>query len=472
MAEYRVVFGGEEVSVHQDEDGSFIIPEQVRPYLSMGTALKPAYEPICVARKPLGIPALDIRQAIEYNMRKNGLSGAIRWTNEPVYRAAKQSHSLSSIRTRRPISPAETSAANVSESETPNIGNEIEKHSASRAESGTRLTGTASLNSAENRPGNSGPKLSPPMAESVPVAESQGPSSLRLTTSTGAAESTGGKSEATSMPTCEKEVSRPALESFAGTVIVHSDDTDIVRTLNIPLEGQSVEIHQLRDGSYIWPADLPVHRPAQSLTVAENVQKWGVGAMDIDGCRVRGEKGNGVWGSSNKTCQDGRIFNASPDGEGYRSAAHALGRWPANLILDGSEEVLELFPQMAGQSPARFFYTPKASRKEREAGCEGMDERRGGAEQFDSRWKEGGGELRMPKVRNHHPTVKPLALMEYLVRLVSRPGHIILDPFCGSGTTGIACRNLGRDFIGIEKEKEYVEIARRRIGIETNKQWT
>jgi site-specific DNA-methyltransferase (adenine-specific) len=62
-----------------------------------------------------------------------------------------------------------------------------------------------------------------------------------------------------------------------------------------------------------------------------------------------------------------------------------------------------------------------------------------------------------------HPTVKPLALMRYLVKLVTRPGHVVLDPFMGSGTTGIACRELGREFIGIEKEAEYCEIARRRI---------
>ncbi len=257
-------------------------------------------------------------------------------------------------------------------------------------------------------------------------------------------------------------------------------------------------------GTALKPAHEPICVARKPLdgTVAENVAKWGVGAMDIDGCRVRGDKGNGVWGSSNKTCQDWRIFNASPEGEGYRSAAHDLGRWPANLIHDGGEEVLALFPVAPGQagpcsdnqrtrancygalrrggkqyepradsgSAARFFYCAKTSRKEREVGLEGMEKRTlstmsGGEFPADKsgRTHNTTGNPNHHLAHNHHPTVKPVALMEYLVRLVSRSGQTVLDPFMGSGTTGIACANVGREFIGIEKEPEYVEIARRRI---------
>jgi site-specific DNA-methyltransferase (adenine-specific) len=145
------------------------------------------------------------------------------------------------------------------------------------------------------------------------------------------------------------------------------------------------------------------------------------------------------------------------------------GRWPANLVHDGSDEVLAGFPQTqthstgknspsdypsksifgaghksgvlpyAGDSgsAARFFYCAKASRAERNAGLEGS---------------------------NGHPTVKPLALMEYLCKLTKTPtGGVVLDPFMGSGTTGVACAKTGRDFIGIEKDEHYCEIARRRI---------
>jgi len=88
----------------------------------------------------------------------------------------------------------------------------------------------------------------------------------------------------------------------------------------------------------------------------------------------------------------------------------------------------------------RFAYVPKASRSERNAGLDGMEE------------------------NNGHPTVKPVALLEYLCRLTKTPtGGIVLDPFMGSGSTGIACVNEGRDFVGIEIDEEYMEIARRRI---------
>jgi site-specific DNA-methyltransferase (adenine-specific) len=110
-------------------------------------------------------------------------------------------------------------------------------------------------------------------------------------------------------------------------------------------------------------------------------------------------------------------------------------------------------------SAARFFYCAKASRSEREAGLEGMP-----IDGKEYRWNKAGEWTNdTTKARNHHPTVKPLALMRYLVQLVTRPGHIVLDPFMGSGTTGIACRDLGREFVGIEKEAEYCQIAERRI---------
>jgi site-specific DNA-methyltransferase (adenine-specific) len=119
-------------------------------------------------------------------------------------------------------------------------------------------------------------------------------------------------------------------------------------------------------------------------------------------------------------------------------------------------------------SAARFFYCAKASRSEREAGCEGMG--------VKSRVDYGGDHSeqglinnnRNPENRkpttNNHPTVKPLALMRYLCRLVTPPGGTILDPFMGSGTTGMAAKQEGFEFIGIEKEKEYVDIAERRMG--------
>ena len=121
----------------------------------------------------------------------------------------------------------------------------------------------------------------------------------------------------------------------------------------------------------------------------------------------------------------------------------------------------------------RFRYCAKASRSERNAGCEGMEERDCGAvKEADSHADTRVGRVRSdgyvqhashPVAANHHPTVKPLALMRWLVKLVAQPGDVVLYPFIGSGTTGVACAMEGREFIGIEREAEYVEIARRRI---------
>jgi site-specific DNA-methyltransferase (adenine-specific) len=132
------------------------------------------------------------------------------------------------------------------------------------------------------------------------------------------------------------------------------------------------------------------------------------------------------------------------------------GRYPANLILD------EEAGAMLGDK-ARFFFCAKASRAEREAGLFMQHER------FAPTMGNGiGGREHDPLTAtprgNHHPTVKPLALMRWLVKLVAYPGDTVLDPFLGSGTTGVACAEEGREFIGIEREAEYVEIARARIG--------
>jgi len=168
------------------------------------------------------------------------------------------------------------------------------------------------------------------------------------------------------------------------------------------------------------------------------------------------------------------------------------GRWPANLIHDGSEEVVGLFPDSKSSgginegklgkriyghftnktigsnagglgdsgSAARFFYCAKASRAEREAGLDDStaDMRNDGRRtDIDNAYQRG------KVLRTHHPTVKPLALMRYLCRLVTPPGGIVLDPFMGSGSTGIAAKQEGFGFIGIEKDKDYFSIAEARL---------
>jgi len=262
-------------------------------------------------------------------------------------------------------------------------------------------------------------------------------------------------------------------------------------------------------GTALKPAWEPIIVARKPLvgTVAENVAQHGTGAINVDGCRVEHSEpikpmkaqvgGDKVYG------QSGRHEDTTE--------LKANGRWPANLIHDGSDEVVGLFPvttsgvwsgQLTGRgsehsgdwgkkdrefywqgdsgSAARFFYCAKASKADRDKGCEGLLARVAGVGDVDeasgrdstkpgnqyresSRKRvEAGLPPTMPR-HNHHPTVKPTALMRYLCRLVTPPGGIVLDPFMGSGSTGKAAVMEGFDFIGIEKESEYLHIAEARI---------
>ena len=227
-------------------------------------------------------------------------------------------------------------------------------------------------------------------------------------------------------------------------------------------------------GTQLKPAYEPIVIAQKPLdgTYAENALKWGVAGYWIDGGRVElaGEWDKSTMGTfrhayddPNKT-YDGTNGTVKFGGKNLRASREKaeLGRFPANFIHDGSDEVVSGFPNDA----QRFFYCAKASRSERNAGLEGMPERIGGGMKGteDQTLLTGSGNIRNNKMQNHHPTVKPLELMRYLVRLTKTPtGGVVLDPFMGSGTTGCACVLEGRDFIGIEKEPEYIEIAQKRI---------
>lgn len=266
-------------------------------------------------------------------------------------------------------------------------------------------------------------------------------------------------------------------------------------------------------GTALKPAWEPiiVARKPLAGTVAANVLEHGTGAINIDGCRVgftedqespttarrRGFHASDHYHTSpcgwRETNRGGRFDEAA-------AASAALGRWPANLIHDGSDEVLALFPDCDGVvgmdlhgsgsfggftkpdrsrrgagakdsgSAARFFYCAKTNMKDRNEGCEGLEERGSTVRQVASEWKvdarhPDGGYATAPQAaaRNNHPTVKPTALMRYLVKLVTPPGGTVLDPFMGSGSTGKAAVLEGFDFVGVDLNPDYVEIAKARI---------
>lgn len=252
-------------------------------------------------------------------------------------------------------------------------------------------------------------------------------------------------------------------------------------------------------GTALKPAKEPICVARKPLigTVAENLAAHRTGALNIDGCRIPAGQIDD-YGRSPLT-SDGVRSTQRADGYGLDGSSYAasqLGRWPANVIHDGSPEVVALFPGEAGAqarvngdepsestngilhsrarvagafhndsgSAARFFYCAKASTADRDHGCEML-----AALQRDLTRKEGNPGGDNPRNRglqlrkNFHPTVKPTALMRYLVRLVTPPGGTVLDPFMGSGSTGRGAVLEGFNFVGIEMTPEYMPIARARI---------
>jgi site-specific DNA-methyltransferase (adenine-specific) len=232
-------------------------------------------------------------------------------------------------------------------------------------------------------------------------------------------------------------------------------------------------------GTALKPALEPITLARKPLegTVAQNVLKWHTGALNIDGCRVDAPE--------------------APD-EPRTTSTSNQGRWPANLVLDGSDEVVGLFPvttsgkmkqhidggsfnvfgkqyprdvETIGDSgsAARFFYCAKTSKSDRNEGCENLEARKSGMSngaQLHGEGYEKGQGIGLNRVvsrENFHPTVKPTSLMQYLCRLITPPGGTILDPFMGSGSTGKAAVKEGFSFVGIEMSPDYFTIAKQRI---------
>jgi DNA modification methylase len=240
-----------------------------------------------------------------------------------------------------------------------------------------------------------------------------------------------------------------------------------VKAINVPITAPATDAAKQWEGwgTALKPAWEPIIVARKPLigTVAENVLKHGTGALNIDGSRI----GEPLPATTYKQ----PVMNGGKYGDSDAQriiTTVSQGRWPANVIHDGSDEVLAGFPVTTQNgyranpstkhnqhrnntygkyqdtftvgergfndtgSAARFFYCAKASKADRDE-------------------------------RNHHPTVKPTDLMRYLCRLVTPLGGLVLDPFCGSGSTGKAAMLENFKFIGIEKEAEYIEIAKARI---------
>lgn len=198
-------------------------------------------------------------------------------------------------------------------------------------------------------------------------------------------------------------------------------------------------------------------KPLEEKTVAENVLKYGTGGINIDGCRVGTEKRTQFSGKRT----NGDVYNKFPQHNAHWETV--VGRFPANIIHDGSEEVVSLFPD----SKAKFFYCAKASKKERNLGLDNFPKKQkvfnGQSATSSTNMKDVEKRFTTQPTQNYHPTVKPVALMRYLCKLITPPNGVVLDPFMGSGSTGIAALLEGFNFIGMEREEEYYNIAKARI---------
>lgn len=279
------------------------------------------------------------------------------------------------------------------------------------------------------------------------------------------------------------------------TILMEIEKTIESKTLNFFLNRNTQGFTNCNHTA-LKPANEPIclaMKPISEKSIAENVLKWGCGALNIDGSRIEGVApsvpqptgGTGdIYGFKNGEGRNGEMYET-----------HSKGRFPANIILD--EEAAEVLDAQSGESKSppsyvrsadgkgktsyqhgqasgefsrnfgdkggasRFFYVAKTSKAERNDGLEGMPLRKsqvdlpqGGIQEGNSRGHE---------TQNFHPTVKPQKLMQYLVKLITPPNGMILDLYMGSGSTGIAAITTGFRFTGIEREPEYFKIAKARI---------
>ena len=294
-------------------------------------------------------------------------------------------------------------------------------------------------------------------------------------------------------------------------VVGHYGDNTIYDKSKAVLDAGTPITQQAKEwdgwGTCLKPAWEPIIVARKPLdgTVAHNVMTYGTGAINIDACRV---PTSDVLSFGNRQIGDGvKYGRCTPTTEGKQNEK---GRFPANLVHDGSQMVLGLFPQSKGQQgdvtgnepsrPADGVYYGEynsrhtfAKRGDTGSAARFFNELRDGEESANRTYTDRGGtnfaakpgKRREPtsadrffycakaskKDRgdgNDHPTVKPTALMEWLVKLVTAEGQTVLDPFMGSGSTGVACERLGRRFVGIEKDEHFCEVAEARLAKEND----
>jgi site-specific DNA-methyltransferase (adenine-specific) len=267
-------------------------------------------------------------------------------------------------------------------------------------------------------------------------------------------------------------------------------------TFSVSIHGKALEVIRDHDGAFVIPEEIrpylekgtalkpawePIcvaRKPLDNCTVAENVHEYSTGALHIEGCRI---EATGRPARGNRQARPEGTATSYDLGSGLADGVTDLGRFPANVIHDGSEEVISAFPRAPGQK-ADLSYAdglkssnvynpmrrgePSSDKRYAEKGSTDFAMKPG------ARRSDTGSAARFfysakadsdDRLLSKHPTVKPVDLMAYLCRLVTPPGGTVLDCFAGSGTTGMACLREGFNVTLIEREAEYVADIKRRI---------
>jgi DNA modification methylase len=272
-------------------------------------------------------------------------------------------------------------------------------------------------------------------------------------------------------------------------------------------------------GTALKPANEPIclaRKPLSERTIAENVLKWGTGGINIDDCRIPFESSKDEHHQENIRKGKGTFFGGNGISKTECNITH--GRFPSNVIFD--QDASEILDKQTGNvsqghwsktitkgfgknnggtstydgvgrkenvigGASKFFYCPKVSKKERDMGLDHFEDKAqrttsGGSRDFNARCANCGKKFigtpnsicscdnpitdnQVFKKKNNHPTVKPINLLSYLVKLITPIGGTVLDPFMGSGSGGIATLLEGFNFIGMEQDPEYFEIATARV---------
>ena len=442
-------YNGRETTIKVD-----ITTDLAKKWSGWGSCLKPAYEPIVVARKPTDGSLVD--NIIEYGV--GGLNiDECRVPLENGYEFKETNRSVRNSDT--PVFSSET------------VGFKNENNT------------TASASPDGRFPANIITDGSDEVAEGFPNTKSNGGSTTMPDFKDAGKKNSQNKVGYNDGDTAER------IESGYTSI---ADEGSAMRYFYVAKESN-------KDIDNITPEVEPVvvaRKPCEGSLV-NNVLEYGVGGINIDECRV---------GTEERTFISGNQINGNCYGNFKPESSKEVtvnGRFPANVILDGSEEVTSGFPvretqngsitkrykmnnQVYGEygycntwdsyqdsgSASRYYYCAKASKKDRDEGLDEFEEKRKAGYGYDLGYLNAGEWMfkeRQTLKRNTHPTVKPTELMQYLVRLVSPKGATILDPFMGSGSTGKACmienteRNADYKFIGIEMTEEYLPIADARI---------